>query len=378
MNASPPNGTELDLHRLEAPYAQTRMQRPQQVRRLMASIDADGQRVPLAVVGGGERFVLVDGYQRWEALTRLGRDTARVEVWEGPLAQALVQVLARHQGRAFEPIEQAWLVSAALAEGLNQREVATALGKDPSWVSRRLALLAQWSEPVQEAVRQGVLCSWAASRVLVPLARANAADAETLLAALRTESLSTRELAAWYAHYGQANRTVRARLLAQPRLFVQALQTPDAPGADDPEGHWLAELERLRRQLQRLARTLVPLLDPRPPAATWQALRNAVAKTAQAIERLREPLQEGEHAVGTATPDHPRAAGQGHEHPPDRRHPGPHAPHGAPGARGGCAAPPAPSPVSRELARTHLDAARALLREPGERGADAGVAARTP
>ncbi len=56
-------------------------------------------------------------------------------------------------------------------------------------MSRRLALLAQWSEPVQEAVREGVLSSWAASRVLVPLARANA-DAETLLAVLRTESLS--------------------------------------------------------------------------------------------------------------------------------------------------------------------------------------------
>jgi ParB-like chromosome segregation protein Spo0J len=379
MNAFPPNGTELDLHRLETPYAQTRMQRPEQVRRLMASIDADGQRVPLAVVGGGERFVLVDGYQRWEALTRLGRDTARVEVWDGPVSAALVQVLARRQGRAFEPIEQAWLLSAALAEGLSQRALASALGRDASWVSRRLALLAQLSEPVQEAVREGVLSSWAASRVPVPLARANSADAEALLAALRNAPLSTRELAAWYAHYGQANRTVRTRLLAQPRLFVQALQTPDAPAiVNDPEGHWLAELERLRRQLQRLARTLGPLLDPRPPAATWQALRNAVAKTAQAIERLREPLQEGEHAVGTATPDHPRTACQGHEHPPDRQHPGPHAPHGAPGAQGGCAATPAPSPVSRELARTHLDAARALLREPGERGADAGVAARTP
>jgi ParB-like chromosome segregation protein Spo0J len=149
MNASPPNGTELDLHRLETPYAQTRVQRPEQVRRLMASIDADGQRVPLAVVGGGERFVLVDGYQRWEALTRLGRDTARVEVWDGPVSAALVQVLARRQGRAFEPIEQAWLLSAALAEGFSQRALAAALGKDPSWVSRRLALLAQLSEPVQ-------------------------------------------------------------------------------------------------------------------------------------------------------------------------------------------------------------------------------------
>jgi len=51
-------------------------------------------------------------------------------------------------------------------------------------VSRRLALLAQLSEPLQEAVRQGVLSSWAASRVLVPLARANAAEADILLGVL--------------------------------------------------------------------------------------------------------------------------------------------------------------------------------------------------
>jgi len=106
------NATELDLHRLDAPYAQTRVQRPERVRRLMTSIDADGQRVPLVVVNDGERFVLVDGYQRWAALQRLGRDTAQVEVWQGPLGQALTQVLARHQGRAFEPIEQAWMLSA--------------------------------------------------------------------------------------------------------------------------------------------------------------------------------------------------------------------------------------------------------------------------
>ena len=375
MNASLANGTELDLHRLEAPYAQTRLQRPEQVRRLMASIDADGQRVPLVVVGAGERFVLVDGYQRWAALTRLGRDTAQVEVWDGPLSAALVQVLARHQGRAFEPIEQAWLLAAALAEGLTQRAVATALGKDPSWVSRRLALLSQLSEPLQEAVRQGVLSSWAASRVLVPLARANAAEAEALLGALRQEPLSTRELATWYSHYAQANRTARARLVAHPRLFIQALQSPDTAAPEDPEAQWLGELERLRRQLQRLARTLLPLLDPRPPIPTWEALRSAVAKTAQALERLRQPLQEGEHSVRTATPDHPRAARQGAERAPDQPHPGPHPPHGTPGAPGGRDATPAPQAASQALARTHLDAARALLREPGERGADAGAVA---
>ncbi len=171
MNATAPLGLELDLHRLERPYAHTRLERPEQVRRLMHSLEANGQQVPLVVLAQGERFLLLDGYQRWAALTRLGRDTARVEVWSGELALALMQLLARHQGHAFEPIEQAWLVAAALAEGLTQRAVASALGKDPSWVSRRLALLAQLSEPLQEAVRQGVLSSWAASRVLVPLAR---------------------------------------------------------------------------------------------------------------------------------------------------------------------------------------------------------------
>ncbi|MBK8639508.1 MAG: ParB/RepB/Spo0J family partition protein [Chromatiaceae bacterium] len=229
MHAAPVNGIALDLHQFDAPYAQTRVQRPEQVRRLMASIDADGQRVPLMVVAAGPRWILVDGYPRWAALRHLGRDTAQVEVWQGPLGEALTQVLARHQGRAFAPIEQAWMLSAALAEGLSQRALAAALGKDASWVSRRLALLAQLSEPLQEALRQGVLSTWAASRVFVPLARANAVDAESLLATRHNGPLSTRELATWYAHYGQAHRTARARRVAQPRLFIQALQRPDTP-----------------------------------------------------------------------------------------------------------------------------------------------------
>ena len=375
MNATPVNATELDLHRLDAPYAQTRVQRPEQVRRLMTSIDADGQRVPLVVVNDGERFVLVDGYPRWAALQRLGRDTAQVEVWQGPLGAALTQVLARHQGRAFEPIEQAWMLSAALAEGLSQRALATALGKDTSWVSRRLALLSALSEPVQEALRQGVLSTWAASRIVVPLARANAADAQALLGALHREPLSTRELATWYAHYGPANRTARARRVAQPRLFIQALPAPETPASDDPETPWLDELARLRRQLQRLARRLAPLLDPRPPATTWEALRQAVAKTAQALERLRQPLQEGERAIRTATPNDSRTARQGDGGATNRPHPGPRAPHGAAGAGAGCGATPEQQAASQAIARTHLDAARALLRSPGECGADAGTAA---
>ncbi len=45
----------------------------------MTSIDANGRRVPLLVVADGAGFVLINGYQRWTALTRLGRDTAQIE-----------------------------------------------------------------------------------------------------------------------------------------------------------------------------------------------------------------------------------------------------------------------------------------------------------
>lgn len=373
MSAVPAHAIELDLHRLDTPYAQTRVQRPQQVRRLMASIDADGQQVPLTVVGGPERFVLLDGYLRWQALTRLGRDTARVEVWAGTLAAALMQVLARRQGRSFEPIEQAWLLAAALAEGLSQRALATALGRDVSWVSRRLALLSQLGEELQEAVRAGVLSSWAASRVLVPLARANSADAQQLLAALRQEPLSTRELSAWYAHYAQATGSTRTRMLERPRLFIEALQSPQTP--EDPAGQWLGELQRLRRKIQHLERRLAPLLEADASAATRAALTAGVEKTLRALERLRQPLQEGKHVVRAATPGDLPAPGQGGQHPQNRPAPGAHPAHGTPRAQAGADAPGARTSEQRAIARHCLDAAHALLREPGQRGADAAAAA---
>jgi ParB-like chromosome segregation protein Spo0J len=359
------------------------------VLRLVQSIDACGLVIECIAVGEPQRaalgedkaaaaapLVLIDGYRRVAALRKLGRDTVRVECWSCTVGAALAQVLARSRSRAFTAIEEALLLRDLMdGQCQSQREAARQCGRDVSWVQRRLQLLGEVPEAVLQAVRREEVSTWSAVRVFVPLARANAADAQALLGAMRSEPLSTRELATWYAHYGQANRTARARMVAQPRLFIQALQAPETPASDDPETQWLAELERLRRQLQRLARSLAPLLDPRPPVATWEALRHAVTKTEQALERLRQPLQEGKRVVRTATPDDPRTARQGDGGAPDRPHSGPRAPHGAAGAGPGAGATPEQQAASQALARTHLDAARALLRSPGECGADAGVAA---
>lgn len=363
----------IDLHRIDTPFAHTRVDHPGAVRQLIASIEANGQQVPVIAVHADERLVLVDGYRRWQALGRLGRDTACCTLWQCPLPEALAQVLARHQARAFEPIEQAWLLSAMVAEGMSQRALAERVGKDPSWVNRRLALLSALSEPLQEAVREGVISTWAANRVFVPLARANSADAERLLGQMRTEALSTRELATWLDHYRQRNATTRERLLTHPRLLIESLKAGQKEAAlvAEPEGQWLGELDGVCRQLARLRRRLSALLDPSPPPQTWQALREGVAKAAKACERLGQPLKENRDAHRAATTDHPRAAPKGSGNPPDQPHPGPLAPHDPPGAEPGQRAP---KKRDEQTARAAIAAARAILQDAGERGADARAA----
>lgn len=52
----------------------------------------------------------------------------------------------------------------ASESGLSQHALARALGRDVSWVSRRLALLTALSEPLLAAVCAGQLSTWAAVR----------------------------------------------------------------------------------------------------------------------------------------------------------------------------------------------------------------------
>ena len=119
--------------------------------------------------------MLIDGYRRVAALRRLGRDTASVEQWACDLTEALLGVLARTQDRPFASIEEALLLRELMqGQGLSQHDLARRCGRDVSWVSRRLQLLSGLPDAALAAVRDGKLSSWAANRVVVPLARANA------------------------------------------------------------------------------------------------------------------------------------------------------------------------------------------------------------
>ncbi len=272
---------EVDLHRLDLRFAQARLLEPRAVEHLARSIERCGQIIPCIGVSedGGQMLVVVDGYRRIAALRRLGRDTAHIEAWSCDLTQALLELLARNHGRAFAAIEEAMLLRELVhGRGLSQHEVARRSGRDVSWVSRRLQLVCAMADPVLAAVRSGILSTWAATRVMGPLARANPEHAKRLLGALDSEPLSTRELHEWFAHYRVSAQSIRERLVGSPRLFIDALHVKDEQRADallrqGPEGQCALDLRqvltliaRVRQYLKQLrpeglSETLVPVLS---------------------------------------------------------------------------------------------------------------------
>ena len=295
---------ELDLHRLDLRFADSRLVEPQAVARLAESIERCGQIVPCIVVavrddrGGDDEgshataLVLIDGYRRVGALRRLGRDTVSIEQWSCDLTAALLGVLARAQDHSFASIVEALLLRALVAEhGLSQHEVARRSGRDVSWVSRRLQLLSGLPDAALAAVRGGQLSSWAANRVVAPLARANPEHADRLLAMLATTPLSTRELQYWFEHYQQSPRSAREHMVDRPRLFIDTLQANTARHAGarlraGPEGECLGDLRRLEAVIARL-RTRVTTLRPLPAPliAAAPRLRTAIDALTRELER---------------------------------------------------------------------------------------------
>ena len=167
----------------------------------------------------------------------------------------------------MEAVEQAFLI-----QELHDRfsysfsEIARRLGKDKGWVKRRLDLVESLPEEVLGAVMYGTVSSWAASRVLVPLSRANEQDCLDLTREIIADPLSTRELVCLYDHYKKSNKIVRARIIADPQLFTKTVKEQEQQKSgqkinDGPEGTWFKDIGIVCHILKRLKATSDIMLD---------------------------------------------------------------------------------------------------------------------
>jgi ParB/RepB/Spo0J family partition protein len=298
---------ELEFHQLALRYERLKVVRPEPERRLLASLAEVGQQVPIVVVkeDADGAFVVIDGYKRVRALRRLGRDIVAANCWPGEEAEALI---ATHLMQTAEPetaLEQSWLL-AELHErfGLSLEELARRFSHSVSWVSRRLALVQELPECIQERVRRGEMGAHGAAKYLVPLARANQEVCLQLVEALGAARLSSRDLGILYTAYQTGNWVTRQRLLEAPLVFLKSYKEAEAAPSLEPgpSDSLLTDLEILGSTARRARRRLRAGVLRNLPEKDRQDLAGLLDQSRREIERLAEHFHQEMHHAG---PEHP-------------------------------------------------------------------------
>ena len=299
-------GVELEFHQLALRYERLKVVRLEAERRLLASLAEVGQQVPMVVVkeNADGRFVVIDGYKRVRALRRLGRDTVTAGCWPGGEAEALIATRLVQTAEPETVLEQSWLL-AELHErfGLSLEELARNFNHSVSWVSRRLALVQELPEGIQERVRRGEMGAHGAAKYLVPLARANREACLQLVEAIGATRLSSRDLGILYTAYQTGNWVTRQRLLEAPLVFLKSYKEAEAPPSVEPgpSDSLLTDLEILGSTARRARRRLRLDVLRNLPEKDRQDLAGLLDQSRREIERLSEHFHQ---EMGHAGPEH--------------------------------------------------------------------------
>ncbi len=209
---------------------------PDRERRLLSSLAERGQQVAIVVIRLPEeqnRFLVIDGYKGIRALQRLGHDTVRATVWDMDETEALILDRSLRTAGGETALEQGWLLSELHRSfGLSLDDLARRFDRSVSWVSRRLALVRELPESVQQHVRLGKIGAHAAMKYLVPLARAKRHDCERLAEQIAYHQFTTQEVGLLYAAW-RGQPLIRERVIDDPKLFLRARREIEE---EDPEG----------------------------------------------------------------------------------------------------------------------------------------------
>lgn len=252
----------IEHHQFDLRYDHTRIYKKRALNKLCRSLEQYGQIVPVAVIPGdgpdGNQFVLIDGYFRVKAMRMCGMDTVLGIVHDFDEKDAVLSILRSSNCRSREAFEEASLLNEFIVRfELGISETAELIGRDKSFVKRRLDLVRELPDEILDAVRSGAVSVWSATRVLVPLARANKEHALTLTAFLKNDSMSTRVLQHFFKIYSTSNRSVRSKMINDPSLFLKTVefnrQEQEALKLKEGiEGRWLKDVVSICKVLKRL------------------------------------------------------------------------------------------------------------------------------
>jgi ParB family transcriptional regulator, chromosome partitioning protein len=286
---------EIERHCLTLPYQQLRLHLPKAKQRLIVSICQHGLLVPIIVIPASEQqWTVIDGYLRLAALKELGCDTVMATPWELDAPAALIHMYNHNKSRPWEAIEEGALLQELVTHHYSQAQLAQCLGKSKAFVCQRLQLISMLPSFVKEAIYQGKLSTWSASRVLIPFARANEHHARQLVNYLTLHHHSTRELQDFYEHYMHSSLPVRNQMIEQPQLFFKSQQSLK-PVTSLPEQQWDQTLTRITDLLKSLKPLLRGVFYPRQAQQERCAFEKKLHGVQAVLDDLKLSIKEITH-----------------------------------------------------------------------------------
>jgi len=203
-------------------YGGFRIVSPRADAAMVKSIRKYGQMSPVVCVKVEGGYELIDGFKRLRACRRMNQATLRVKTMEvsGRVCKAAI-IQLNWSGRSINEMEEALIVQSLHREdGLTQTEIGVLLGRDKSWVSRRISLMERLSEEVQDDLRLGLI-SVITGRELAKLPRGNQKDAAD---AILKRRYTTREAAKLIGYLLRRPGWESSVILASPWEVVEPRQ----------------------------------------------------------------------------------------------------------------------------------------------------------
>lgn len=296
----------LALPEIDRRFAALRLASPEQLRRLRGSVQRDGVRHPVVVSCAieAQRWVLLDGFKRVRVAEEVGLSEVWAQVVQLDAAQAKAAILKCNQAQpGLCEIEEAWIVRSLIREqGLRQAQVGALLGRDKSWVCRRLRLAEALDPSLQEDLRLGLLSATVA-RELSRLPRGNQPRAAE---AVRDHQLTSRQSAQLIERLLETSDPLAVReVLADPLRYLAT----DAVSAPERDPRLSGGANRLRRLLvswdgigDQLTRSLCRYAPAGLKAAEARVLAPLLEQAMTSGRRANEQLQAVAAASGLRAP----------------------------------------------------------------------------
>ena len=280
---------EVELSRLDLRYECCRMKHAGQEARLLAAIAQRGIEEPLEGVPAQESLVLLNGFKRYRCAGKLQIHRAPFVSLGADATAGILSLLRTSNHKSLSLLEQAGFVDELKhVRNLSVAEIAADLAVSKAWVSVRLGLIAELSEPVRRQLFNGSFPVYAYMYVLRPFRRMNGVKSEQIdefVAAVAGKKLSVRDIEQLANGYFRGPESFREEI-RQGNLALPLERVKQMAAHPQECSEWerilLNDLELTQKYMQRV---MGKSQDPRRQSRAFHAQSHLL--TAGILSRAR-------------------------------------------------------------------------------------------